>query len=619
MRRLLVFLFALWAIPSYAQNLFVSNEYLKAIENGTRSKDGRPGPEYWTNHSDYVIEANFNPKTGYLKGKETVTYHNNSPDTLDMIVLRLYQDIWKKGNVRDFVAPEEDLTGGTLLKTLIIDGQQYGVKEIRRYNTLAFIRLKKPILPHSTAKLEIAWECQLPTHRPIRYGKYDKRTFFVAYWYPEIAVYDDVYGWDTRPFTGIQEYHNDHNNFDVRIRVMFPNLVWAPGELVNAKEIFNDHIVKKIERAKKSSKVVHIITLQDISGKMLKQLGEIEWHFKARNIPEFAFGTSDHYVWDGLSLKLGDRRVFISAAYNPDHKTYEYMAQLARDILDQYSNHLLKIPYPYEKMTVFNGGGAMEFPMMVNESEFTDTCANYYVTAHEIGHTYFPFLTGTNETMFAWMDEGLINYFPRYAAYNISGGKCKGYFEQMVENYKRLAGTAHDLPVMVPSSDVGQWETYRHIAYNKPAFALYELTRYLGDSLFFAALHEFVLRWQYKHPYPYDFFFTFNDIAGEDLSWFWQPYFFEYKTVDLAVSTKGFRDGKFNITVTNKGGLPVGFTVFLKLKDGRKVEKYFNAGVWKNSDVFEYDFDLGEKPVEISVKDDFNVDLRPQNNNLPVF
>ncbi len=619
MKRFFLVLSALvFAFLAQAQSLYIGSEYLNAVKNGTRTMTGMPGKNYWTNHSDYAIEADFNPKTGYIKGSESVTYYNNSPDTLKILVIRLYQDIWKKGNVRDFNAPESDLNEGTLLKKVVIDGKQYTEADIKRYNTLAFIPLKKPILPHSKATVDIDWECQIQLNRPIRYGKYDDRTFFVGYWYPEIAVYDDVYGWDKRNFTGIQEFHNDHNNFDVKIRVMFPNLVWAPGHLTNASKIYDKHIVKRIEQAKQSDDVVHIITPQDLQGDLLKQLGVIEWHYVAKNIEEFPFATSDHYVWDGTSLDLGNRRVFISAVYNPEHKTFDYMARMVKDILREYSFDIPGIPYPYEAMTIFNGGGAMEYPMMVNLSEFEDTCSNYYVTAHETGHTYFPFLTGTNETMYAWMDEGLINYFPRYVAQKLRP-ECNQYFKQMVERYMVYAGTSHDLPIMVPSSDVGMWDHYRHIAYNKPAFAFYELTSYLGDSLFFAALREFANRWAYKHPYPWDFFFTFNDVTGQNLNWFWKPYFFEFAKPDLAIKKAGYTGNGFDVTVENKGGLPLGFVVEVKQENGKSIRQTYKANVWKDTQIFTATFDLQAKPIEVNIYPDFNADIDTTNNKIAIF
>ncbi len=598
---------------AFSQNLFVPIEYQKAIRNQTRTSTGQPGKNYWINHSDYVINADFNPITGELQGSETITYHNNSPDTLKMLVVRLYQDVWKKGVSRDFQVPEQALTNGTKLTKINVNGQSYNPDSVRHYNTLVFIRLKKPILPHSQATVQFDWQTQMPTLFAMRYGQYNDRTFFVAYWYPEIAVYDDVYGWDRRNFTGMQEFHNDHNNFDVTIAVDFPNLVWATGHLVNANEIYDQHILDRIAQARKSDKVIHIVTKQDLSGNLLKKLGKIKWHFIARQVPEFAFGTSDKYVWDATSLKVKNKRVLISAVYNPKHTTFSYMTKLVHDILYQYSYKLPAIPYPYEAMTIFNGGGAMEFPMMVNESEFKDTCMNYYVTAHEVGHSYFPFMTGTNETMYAWMDEGLINYFPRYVAQTLNP-KCTKYFTDMVARYKSIAGTSNDLPIGVPTSDVANWMYYRHIAYNKPSFAFYVLTDYLGKKLFFKALRTFALRWKTKHPYPWDFFETFNDVTGQNLNWFWQAYFFEFAYPDLALTNVNYHDNQVSLEVKNSGQLPIPFSVIIKCADGQKIVKEFKIDTWKGTNDFKLTLPVKSAPIEIQIKDKFNADVNPSNN-----
>ena len=616
MKRLLIFLAFITSIQlAFAQNLYVPLEYQKALQNGTRSLTGAPGKNYWINHSDYTIEANFNPMTGALTGTEKIKYHNNSPDTLKMIIIRLYQNVWKKGVSRDFMLPESAITNGEKIKSLNIDGQNYSTDKLRYYNTLVFIRLKKPILPHSTADLQISWETQMPLKMSMRYGKYGDRTFFVGYWYPEIAVYDDVMGWDRRNFTGIQEFHNDHNNFDVRINVMFPNLVWAPGKLVNADSIYTDKILKRIDKASKSDKVIHIITKDDLNGNLLKQKGIIQWHFIAKSIPEFPFATSDHYVWDATSLKVKNRRVFISAVYNPQNTTFNYMADLVRKIIYQDSYVVLKIPFPYEAETIFNGGGAMEFPMMVNETVFKDTCENYYVTAHEVSHTYFPFMTGTNETMYAWMDEGIINYFPRYVAQNI-GSHCNKYFTNMINKYKRLAGTSNDLPINIPTSDVGNWDAYRHIAYNKPSLAFYVLTDYLGKDLFFKALREYAMRWKYKHPYPWDFFFSFNNITGKNLNWFWQKYFFTFAYPDLAIDSYKYENGKLTVNIKNKGGLPIPVDLTIIKANGQKQTVSRKIDVWENNDKLTISIQLKQKPKKLILENRLGADIILNNSTV---
>ncbi len=596
---------------SQQAELPVSIEFRKAIDKGTRTLDGHPGIKYWTNSSDYNIIASFDPATAVIDGQETIVYRNNSPDTLKMLVFRLYQDVWKKGAVRDFTAPEKDLNDGTRIFELYVNGLKISQEKIKRSGTLMYVYLPEKILPRSQTEIKVSWQCQIPVHRAIRYGKYGENTFFVGYWYPEIAVYDDVFGWNTRGFTGIQEYHNDHNNFDVTIKIKAPNLVWAPGELTNYKEIFTDKIIKRIENAKKSESVVKIITKDDLNKKILRKKGEIQWHFVAKNIPEFPFATSDHYVWDASILKLKNKNVLVSAVYNPENGMFYSMVGLVKEIISLFSNFIPGVEFPYPAMTVFNGGGAMEYPMMVNLAHFEDTCSNIYVVAHEVGHTYFPFLTGVNEVQFPWMDEGLINFFPRLVSSKIDTS-CH-YIKTMQQKYKAVAGSSFDLPVMTPAGVLGNWQYYRNIAYNKPAIAFYELMNYIGEEKFIEALKGYTQTWKYKHAYPYDFFYYFNYALKTNLNWFWKAFFFDWSYPDLAVTDANLKKGLY-VKIKNYGGMPLAFKLIIKHKDGSETIKNYKTDFWKNSNEKELIFKDEKNVRSVEIIDNQDLDVYPENN-----
>ncbi len=623
MKRLTVLLFVvILGFGLSAQSLYMPLEFQRAVRNGTRTMTGVPGPKYWINHSDYNIKATFDPVKAYLTGSEEITYYNNSPDTLKQLVFRLYQDFFKKGAVRDFQVDPADVHDGTKINSFSVDGQTYKDKELRHYSDVMFVKLKKPILPHSITKVQVKWEEPIPTHRPIRYGKYGDRTFFIGYWYPEIAVYDDVFGWDTRPFTGLQEYFNDpQNNFHVEITVPAPNVVWAAGILQNPDHVFSKKILSRVQKAKKSDDIVNIITPKDIKKHdiLSTKQGNLTWIFEGKHIEEFAFATSDHYLWDGSGLKMPDgRRVFISAAYNPESKAFAHKAWLARQIIENYSYKTLKVPFPYPKMTVFNGGGAMEYPMMVNEYNFTDSCGDAYVTAHEIGHTYFPFLTGANETFYAWMDEGIINFIPRFFAQSLYPDKCKNIYRDMIKRYAPVAGTIRDIPIAVSTALVSDHTAYRHIAYNRPAFAFYELVQYVGEDQFFKALNEYAKRWEYKHPYPYDFFYTFNQVLGQDLSWFWRPYFFEFAYPDLGITKYDYKDGNLTVTIKNIGGLPLPVKLTITAADGSQKVVERKMDVWKDTGQINITVPMAQKPKKIVLDDQLGADRNMKDNEINV-
>ncbi len=604
---------------SYSQSsLFMPNEFVQAYKNGTRNYDGTPGKNYFTNHSDYQIQVDFNPQTGFLQGKEQITYHNDSPDTLKKLTLRLYKNIFKKGNPRDFALNSDDINDGIKIISVQINGVDFDTKKISSYGTNAYINLPEKLLPKTKLQIDIEWEFTMPEHTDYRTGKYGKDDYFVGYWYPQIAVYDDVFGWDSNMFGGAEEFYNDHCNFNVSITVPAPYIVWASGICENYFDIFNVKYVNRIKDAQKSNNIVTILSQADYaSNDILKNKTKNTWKFKAEKIPDFAFATSKNHNWDAVSLSEPDRpeRVFISAVYADSSKIFHTLAHTSREIIKFYSFNKPQVFYPYQSMTVFEGGGAMEFPTMVNLGDIEQKQTFYYVTAHEIGHTYFPFFTGTNETRYAWMDEGLISFFPRFATDAIFDS-CQSSSD-IIKNYKNIAGSAVDLPIMVPSSIFKDFRTYRNVAYNRPAFAFLMLHNYLGDSLFYASLKEFTERWHYKHPYPYDFFYTFENVTGENLSWLWEPYFFNFAKPDLSLEKVEFSGG-LKIIVKNTGGMPLPVNINVVLANGKiqKIKK--DISCWKNSDICEIFIPMSQKPKKIILGNNTLPDVN-NNDNLYEF
>jgi hypothetical protein len=471
------------------------------------------------------------------------------------------------------------------------------------------------LAPKAIIKLDIDWEFTMPQKTAIRNGKYAENVYFVGYWYPRIAVYDDVFGWDKNIFTGAQEFYNDHSNYDVKITVPYPNIVWATGILQNSFDIFTKEYANRIKTAKNSNQIVHILTPQDYkNGKILKNKKQNTWHFIADKVPDFAFATSDKHNWDAVGTSMPDReqRVLISGVYADSSELYHNLADVARKVINYYSFERPQIYYPYPSMTVFEGGGGMEYPMMVNEGDIEDTCAFYYVTAHEIGHSYFPFYCGTNETKYAWMDEGLISFFPRFAIDDLFNCNSK---QDIIKNYLQIAGSNTDLPIMIPSDIFKNFFTYRNIAYNRPAFAFYIIHQYLGDSLFFAALREFANRWHYKHPYPYDFFNTFNDVADEDLSWLWKPYFFQMTKPDLALSDIEYRSDGLYFSVENIGQMPLPIYVEIIFDKTKKEFAQKDVSVWKSGkNKIEFYIPTTTKPIRIKLGKQTIPDIDLSNN-----
>lgn len=310
---LLVFLTILVQVSfclAQSSQMFLPLDIKKAYDKETRSLDGKPGPNYWQNGSEYKIAAEFDPSTLTLSGSEEITYKNNSPNNLTMLVIRLYPDIFKKGAARDNTFDPEDITDGVKISKLAVNGEPVELDPLkplaaRRNGTNMMVTLKKGIEAKTEAKIEIEWNYQLPKKSTLRGGVYSPSTYFISYWYPQMAVYDDTDGWDTHSYKGKVEFYNDFSNYDVKITVPEKYIVWATGVPQNGKDNFEKETWNKIEEAKKSDTIVNIIKKEDLEkGNITKANHKLTWHYKAEHVPDFAFATGSEMLWDASTIKL---------------------------------------------------------------------------------------------------------------------------------------------------------------------------------------------------------------------------------------------------------------------------------------------------------------------------
>lgn len=612
------FLLIVFLGQSIAQKneLFMPYELKRAYLNKTRSLDGKSGENYFQNSSDYKMKINFDLEKCIIKGSATITYSNNSPDTLKYLIFRLYQDFYKKGNARAYSIGDKDLHDGTIIEELIISGNKVDLeKKSKNRNTNLFVRVSQEITPKSKTEIKIKWETPMPDDIKIRYGKYGDATYFAAFCYPKIAVYDDVYGWDREAFNGQQEFYGDYNNYDVEIIVPNNNLVWATGELQNSEEIYQKKYLKKIKKAATSDKVHHILTKEDIKkGKILKENKNRIWHFKAENVTDFAFATSDNFLWDATSVvvdKKTGRRVIVNSVYKEASKDFHQVAEVSTKSLKILSEDVYGIPYQYPQMTAFNGSGGMEFPMMINDGDANDYEGTVFVTAHEIGHSYFPFLVGSNEKRYAWFDEGITTLMPKIVEEKLIP---KEQTAHLLENYnKYYGGSEHDLPIMIPSTQTSGG-TYSVMAYNIGAIAIHATRISVGEETFKKCLIEYITRWRGKHPTPYDFFNTVNDVTNQNLDWFWNKWFFSFGSADLSIKSVKQDKDNLKIVVENSGGKPLPIKLLLTFESGLTKEVSAKFDVWKNSNAWTFEGKEKNKVVKIELGNSLIPDTNSDNN-----
>ena len=615
----IIFLSFLLFIQLVAQDLHTPLNILSAYSKKTRSLDGKPGANYWQNKSDYFIKVKVEPTSRKISGYEKIIYYNNSPNSLTEILIRLYPNITKPTAMRDFSISAKGITDGVELKSVKFNSSQLDIKDekvLRYTSTNVRLFLPEEFLPNSSIELEIEWSFQLSPTNFARMGTYDSTSFFVAYWYPQIAVYDDIDGWDTQEYTGYTEMYNDFNNFEVEITVPRDFHIWATGVWQNPEQILSDEYLKLYQKARISDEIIRIFKANDILNQNKYKTKEPThtFIFKAEDVPDFAFGMSNHYLWDATSYLAPDgKRVYICAAYRESSKDFPDVTYYAKESIKYFSEEMPGFPYPYPSCTVWNGSGGMEYPMIVNNGSANSKAGTIGVTAHEIAHQYMPFMMGTNERKYAFMDEGWAVFFPL------------DFQDRMVENVKHrtrnissfnmVAGTEIEMPLLVPSFLL-RGSSYRISAYSRSSVAYDMLQDLLGKDLFKRALHHYMNTWKGKHPIPWDFFYCFNAAVGENLNWFFKPWFFDFAYSDLAIHSYRIEKNKVKIKIEKIGGLPIPLKVKLINKNEVIKDFYFKADIWKSGNrFFEFVTDLIEFD-QIVIGDENIPDVKASNNVL---
>ncbi len=572
-----------------AQQLFTPTNIQNAYKKETRTASGKPGKNYWQNRANYNIKVSFDPATQLLQGKETISYSNNSSDTLKKIIVRLYPDLYKKGVERLSNIAEKDLNDGVQIESFKIGNETidnfYNRKKAFHNNTNLIIKPAEAILPHSTIDFAIDWHYKVNTGSPVRTGMVDSTSYFIAYFFPRVAVYDDIDGWDTWSYNGSQEFYNDFGNFNVEISLPKNYIVWATGDRKNAEDNFSKNILDKIKKASADTEIIHVIDSTDYAkNDVLKNDASGVWKFSATNVTDFAFALSDHYLWDASSVLVDSatgRRTIAEAAYNKNHKDYFDVANQAHQTVFYTSHFYPKYPFPFNHITVFDGTDQMEYPMMVNDNPTRTHKDAVQLTTHEIFHSYFPFFMGINETQYAWMDEGWATIGESLISPKMGEPEDEGIFSK--PRYERISGTNKYVPLITNTKEYSG-AAYLANSYGKGGLCYYVLQDLLGDELYFKSLHQYMNDWNGKHPTPYDFFYSFNKASGKDLNWFWQKWFFGWEYPDLSIKKVEKNGENVKIIIQNKGGLPLPVYMNIISKDGKESLVRYTAEVWKNGE-----------------------------------
>jgi hypothetical protein len=580
--------------------------FSEAVKRGTRTRTGRPGESNWVQYARYSIDARLDAANAIVEGRESVVYLNNSPDTLRSIAVHLRQNVFAPGSPRRSAVP---ITGGVKLGRVAVEGKTIrpaaSSRAMRTANeggytvdgAVMWIRLAAPLPPRDSTRLEFAWSFSpAPSPSDGREGREGKNLYFIGYWYPQIAVYDDVNGWVADPYINGAEFYMDPADYDVRVTVPHGWPVGATGTLVNEDSVLSRQTRDRLASARTTRDVVHVLTAADrASGAGFARGGkDATWHFVAKNVRDFAWGTSDQYDWDAtIALVGGDEagatdtvainsffRIHPSAAAWPLGG-----ARFTRDAIEKMSDYLW--PYPWPQMTSMEGvitSGGMEYPMMTLMQPWPDTLSLVGDLMHETGHMWFPMQVGSNETRYPWMDEGFTQFDVAQGMRVLYGEPRKGGRPNDSEPgqrsvYLRQAGAGHEMALMTPG-DLADPDLYFVMYYNKTAQVMSALRAILGEDAFHRAYREYGLRWIGRHPYPADFFNTMSELTGRDLSWFWRSWFYEPWSLDQAIASVREEGDSVAITVEDRGLAPMPVILAVTREGGRTQRIDVPVEVW---------------------------------------
>lgn len=610
--------FLFLAETSFAQELYMPRNIKSAYAKGTRSMDGKPGKNYWQNHGKYTMDITVDAKTKMVSGTETIIYENNSNDSLRNFVIRFVNNLHKPSAPRSGTVSEDFLSNGLTITSLKIGGETYK-EDGRSWGTVGNIKMKKAIAPHSKTTINIDWNYPLSKESG-REGQIDESTFFVAYSYPRVSVFDDYNGWDRLPHTDRQEFYNDFNDYVYSVKAPKNFVVYATGDLLNPDEVLQPEFAARLKKSYVTDEILHIANEQEMkSGVVTKQNDWNTWKFQANNISDVCFGLSDHYLWDASSVivdKKANRRASVQAAYDIKGTDFVNSVKNNQYALDWFSNNWPGIPYPFSKMTAFQGFADMEYPMMCNDSQMDDPKFAQLVQDHEVAHTYFPFYMGINETRYAFMDEGWATTFEYLIGIAEHGKEAadKFYKEFRVEQYINDKSTEEDQPIISMSTQVSG-PGYGNNSYGKASLSYIALKDLLGDDLFKKSLHHYMDTWNGKHPIPWDYFNSMNTGSGKNLNWFFNNWFFTNNYIDLSV--KGV--AKNTISIQNDGGFAIPFDVIVIYADNSTETLHQTPAVWeKNGKNISVTVKAKKAIKKVTVDGGIFLDATPENNSLSI-
>ncbi len=608
-------------LNNYNYNETFANNFYTKNGTDTRSASGQPGAKYWQNRADYSLKATLNDQTKEIVGSEILTYTNNSPDKLGFLWMNVDQNLFKKDSRGNAIIPlkgsrngakGQDFDGGFKIKSIKVLSTVAG-KPVEKDVTFTVIDTRMQVnLPQdlnangASVKLKIEFSFVSPDYGSDRMGVVDTKNgkiFTIAQWYPRMCVYDDIRGWDTHPYLGAGEFYLEYGDYDVTITAPASHIVVCSGELQNPTEVYTAEQQKRWATAKTSDKTVMIRTADEVTNPASRPAGKttLTWKFKIKNARDVSWASSAAFIVDAARINLPSGKKSIAISTYPvesdGQAAWSRATEYTKSSIENYSKRWFEFPYPAATNVAGNEGG-MEYPGIV----FCDIKSKgeelWGVTDHEFGHGWFPMIVGSNERLFAWMDEGFNTFINGVSSQDFN----KGEYKQRVPNMHQSAGmlTNPDMEPIMAAPDNLKEANLGILAYFKPGSGLDILrNQVLGKERFDKAFRTYTERWAFKHPMPDDFFRTMENVAGEDLGWFWRGWFMNNWSLDQAVTkvkyVKGDAKNGAIITVENLDKMVMPVVVEIKTKSGAVSRKSLPVEIWQRNSTWSFKVDTTEE------------------------
>lgn len=602
-----------------------------------RTASGNPGPEYWQNGADYSIEARLDEANGTLTGKVEIRYTNNSPEALDFVWLSLEQNRFTETSRGTLTTPlggnrySGDVDGGYTLTNLRAQTGKRGKVSSEHLieDTRMQVFLAEPIpAKGGTATISMDFAYKIPKRGMDRMGQQqtgEGTIYSLAQWYPKMLVFDDVAGWNVEPYLGAGEFYLGYGDFDYSITVPFDHIVVGSGELVNKREVLTAQQIQRLDRAAQSDERVYIITPGEVNDPAVTRpvgQGTLTWKFRMENTRDVAFASSKAFIWDAARINLPSGKKALAQSVYPKEsdgqEAWGRSTEYSKASIEHYSEKWYEYPYP-NAINVASNVGGMEYPGL-NFCSFESTGAGLWgVTDHEFGHNWFPMIVGSNERLYAWMDEGFNTFLNHYSTLAFNGGEYPSQLTQPRGNLNYYTSPTRQGIDTYP--DVADDRlNLGMIAYRKPALGLAMLREYiLGPQRFDRAFRSYIRAWAYKHPTPTDFFNHMESAAGENLDWFWRGWFHGNGNIDLAINMVSPYGAGYVVVLDNRGDIPMPVKLLATFTDGSTEQIDLPVEIWMKGDRWNHYFKT-DKSLKSLMIDPQRIlpDINGSNDQWPV-